>query len=127
MQRVIDLHRPGLIGGLCELLRNDIQRARGLIEKTPMEPTRALGVAKMASAISPSAIFRARRGAGSSGSSRVFLPAEITARIERGIHRIQRLADRISGYFVPAVVFVAIVGFVSWLAFGPELITPPPV
>ena len=33
---------------------------------------------------------------------------------------IQRLADRISGYFVPAVVFVAIIGFVAWLALGPE-------
>ncbi|MFN7914309.1 MAG: heavy metal translocating P-type ATPase [Vicinamibacterales bacterium] len=33
---------------------------------------------------------------------------------------IQRLADRISAYFVPAVVFVAILGFVTWMAFGPE-------
>jgi Cu+-exporting ATPase len=33
---------------------------------------------------------------------------------------IQRLADRISSYFVPAVVFVAIVAFVTWLAVGPE-------
>jgi P-type Cu+ transporter len=33
---------------------------------------------------------------------------------------IQRLADRISGYFVPAVVFVAIIGFVTWLVAGPE-------
>jgi Cu+-exporting ATPase len=33
---------------------------------------------------------------------------------------IQRLADRISGYFVPAVVFVAIVAFAAWMAVGPE-------
>ncbi len=33
---------------------------------------------------------------------------------------IQRLADRISAYFVPAVVAVAILGFVTWMAVGPE-------
>lgn len=33
---------------------------------------------------------------------------------------IQRLADTVSGYFVPAVVFVAIVTFVAWLLVGPE-------
>jgi len=33
---------------------------------------------------------------------------------------IQRLADRIAAYFVPAVVAVAILGFVSWMAVGPE-------
>jgi Cu+-exporting ATPase len=33
---------------------------------------------------------------------------------------IQRLADRISAYFVPAVVFVSILAFVLWLSAGPE-------
>jgi Cu+-exporting ATPase len=33
---------------------------------------------------------------------------------------IQRLADRISGVFVPAVIGVATVTFVVWLLFGPE-------
>lgn len=32
---------------------------------------------------------------------------------------IQRLADRVSGYFVPAVVLSAIVSFVLWALFGP--------
>jgi Cu+-exporting ATPase len=35
---------------------------------------------------------------------------------------IQRLADVVSGYFVPAVIFVAIATFVVWFVFGP----PPP-
>ncbi|WP_422924287.1 heavy metal translocating P-type ATPase [Singulisphaera sp. PoT] len=33
---------------------------------------------------------------------------------------IQRLADRVSGYFVPAVLVVAVLTFAGWMAFGPE-------
>ncbi len=33
---------------------------------------------------------------------------------------IQRLADVIAGYFVPAVMSVAVATFVLWLSFGPE-------
>jgi Cu+-exporting ATPase len=33
---------------------------------------------------------------------------------------IQRLADKVSGYFVPAVIFIAIATFVVWFDFGPS-------
>jgi P-type Cu+ transporter len=33
---------------------------------------------------------------------------------------IQRLADKVSGYFVPIVVSVALLTFVIWMIFGPE-------
>ena len=33
---------------------------------------------------------------------------------------IQRLADRVSSWFVPAVVAVAVIAFVAWLVVGPE-------
>jgi P-type Cu+ transporter len=33
---------------------------------------------------------------------------------------IQRLADTVSGYFVPAVILVAIITFVAWSQYGPE-------
>ena len=33
---------------------------------------------------------------------------------------VQRLADRVSGYFVPAVVLVAVLTFVLWSILGPE-------
>lgn len=32
---------------------------------------------------------------------------------------VQKLADRVSSYFVPAVVLVAIIAFIVWSAFGP--------
>ena len=64
-----------------------------------------------------SIVFRADR------VGRTTLLAQIVRMVgdaQRSRAPIQRLADRISGYFVPAVVFVAIVGFVAWLALGPE-------
>ncbi|HET8999395.1 MAG TPA: heavy metal translocating P-type ATPase [bacterium] len=33
---------------------------------------------------------------------------------------IQRLADTVSAYFVPAVLIIAVLTFAGWLAFGPE-------
>ena len=33
---------------------------------------------------------------------------------------MQRLADRVAGYFVPAVVIVAVLAFAGWALFGPE-------
>ncbi|APQ19260.1 heavy metal translocating P-type ATPase [Maribacter hydrothermalis] len=33
---------------------------------------------------------------------------------------IQKLADKISSYFVPTVVFISIITFVVWVVFGPE-------
>ncbi|MFY9674826.1 MAG: copper-translocating P-type ATPase, partial [Terriglobales bacterium] len=33
---------------------------------------------------------------------------------------IQRLADRVAGWFVPAVIACAILTFIAWAAFGPE-------
>ena len=33
---------------------------------------------------------------------------------------IQRLADSVAGYFVPAVVVVAVLAFAVWLVYGPE-------
>lgn len=33
---------------------------------------------------------------------------------------IQRLADRVSGWFVPAVILASVLTFVMWAAFGPE-------
>jgi Cu2+-exporting ATPase len=33
---------------------------------------------------------------------------------------IQKMADKISGYFVPIVVFISVITFIIWAIFGPE-------
>src|SRR3984957_11960834 len=33
---------------------------------------------------------------------------------------VQRLADRVASYFVPAVVLIAVITFVAWAIFGPQ-------
>ena len=44
----------------------------------------------------------------------------LVAEAQRSRAPIQNLADRVSAYFVPAVVVIAIVTFIAWAIFGPE-------
>jgi len=45
---------------------------------------------------------------------------QMVANAQRSRAPIQRLADRVSGWFVPLVIVVALAAFAAWLAFGPE-------
>ncbi|MER8441775.1 heavy metal translocating P-type ATPase [Mesorhizobium sp. M1066] len=45
---------------------------------------------------------------------------ELVAKAQRSRAPIQGLADRVSFYFVPAVVLIAIAAFIAWAVFGPE-------
>jgi P-type Cu+ transporter len=45
---------------------------------------------------------------------------DMVARAQRSRAPIQRLADQVAGWFVPAVIATAILAFVAWLTFGPE-------
>ena len=44
----------------------------------------------------------------------------LVAQAQRSRAPIQRLADTVSGYFVPAVVLISIVTFFTWYTLGPE-------
>ena len=45
---------------------------------------------------------------------------QMVADAQRSRAPIQRMADQVSGWFVPAVVLVAILTFIGWMIWGPE-------
>nr|WP_283817983.1 heavy metal translocating P-type ATPase [Bradyrhizobium jicamae] len=45
---------------------------------------------------------------------------DMVAKAQRSRAPIQRLADRVAGWFVPAVIAAAVLAFIAWLTFGPE-------
>jgi Cu+-exporting ATPase len=45
---------------------------------------------------------------------------QLVAEAQRSRAPIQRLADQVSGWFVPAVILVAIIAFIAWSIWGPE-------
>jgi Cu+-exporting ATPase len=45
---------------------------------------------------------------------------KLVSEAQRSRAPMQRLADKVAGYFVPAVVAAALLAFVGWAAFGPQ-------
>jgi Cu+-exporting ATPase len=45
---------------------------------------------------------------------------QMVAEAQRSRAPIQRLADQVSGWFVPAVILVALLAFAAWVLWGPE-------
>ena len=45
---------------------------------------------------------------------------QMVATAQRSRAPIQRLADRVAGWFVPTVIAVALIAFAAWATFGPE-------
>jgi P-type Cu+ transporter len=46
---------------------------------------------------------------------------QMVSQAQRTRAPIQRLADKVAGWFVPAVIAIAVVTFIVWVSFGPEL------
>jgi Cu+-exporting ATPase len=66
---------------------------------------------------SGSFIMRAERVGAETVLARI---VQLVGQAQRSRAPIQRLADRVAKWFVPAVVAVAIITFVAWLALGPQ-------
>ncbi|NUS18876.1 MAG: copper-translocating P-type ATPase, partial [Mesorhizobium sp.] len=64
-----------------------------------------------------SLVMRAEKVGAETTLSRI---VELVAKAQRSRAPIQGLADRVSFYFVPAVVLVAIIAFIAWALLGPQ-------
>ncbi|TPI28987.1 heavy metal translocating P-type ATPase [Mesorhizobium sp. B3-1-6] len=64
-----------------------------------------------------SLVMRAEKVGAETTLSRI---VELVAKAQRSRAPIQGLADRVSFYFVPAVVLVATLAFIAWAILGPE-------
>jgi Cu+-exporting ATPase len=64
-----------------------------------------------------SLVMRAEKVGAETTLSRI---VEMVAKAQRSRAPIQGLADRVSFYFVPAVVLVAIIAFIAWAVLGPQ-------
>jgi Cu+-exporting ATPase len=81
------------------------------VEKTPGDRVSAGTVNQ-----SGSFVFRAERVGSETMLARI---VQMVAEAQRSRAPIQRLVDVVAGWFVPAVVAIAIVAFVAWSMFGP--------
>ena len=84
-----------------------------------MPVTKEIGSPVIAGTInrSGSFVFRADKIGRDTLLSRI---VQMVAQAQRSRAPIQRLADQVSGWFVPAVIAVAIAAFAAWSVFGPE-------
>ena len=62
-------------------------------------------------------VIRADKVGSDSMLSRI---VQMVADAQRSRAPIQRMADRVSGWFVPAVIVSALIAFAAWYSFGPE-------
>jgi Cu+-exporting ATPase len=82
------------------------------VEKTQGEPVTGGTLNK-----NGTLVIRAEKVGADTMLSRI---VEMVAKAQRSRAPIQGLADRVSYYFVPTVVLVAIVAFIVWAIYGPE-------
>ncbi len=66
---------------------------------------------------SGSFLFKAERVGADTMLSQI---VNMVAEAQRSRAPIQKLADVVSGYFVPAVILIAVIAFIAWSIWGPE-------
>lgn len=84
----------------------------------PMPVEKAVGDAVVAGTVNQQGAFdfKAERVGAETTLSRI---VALVAQAQRSRAPIQRLADTVSGYFVPAVMAAAAITFVAWMIWGP--------
>jgi Cu+-exporting ATPase len=90
-----------------------------LLTGESMPVSRGVGERAIAGALNQTGAFvmRADRVGRDTVLARI---VQMVAQAQRSRAPIQRLADQVAGWFVPAVIAVAIIAFAAWATFGPE-------
>lgn len=90
-----------------------------LLTGEPMPVSKAAGDSVIAGSINASGSFdmRAERVGSETLLAKI---VNLVAAAQRSQPPIQRLADTVSGWFVPAVILIAILTFLAWMKWGPE-------
>lgn len=112
--------RPGEtvpVDGVIEDGRSSIDES--MISGESMPVTRAQGDPAVGGTLNQTGalIIRAQKVGKDTMLSRI---VQMVADAQRSRAPIQRMADKVSGWFVPAVVLVAILAFTGWAIWGPE-------
>jgi Cu+-exporting ATPase len=102
-----------------EVLEGRVSIDESMVTGESMPVTREAGDKVVGGAINKTGSFvmRAEKVGADTLLSQI---VQMVAKAQRSRAPIQRLADRVSGWFVPAVMAVATVAFVAWVALGPE-------
>ncbi|ESX42009.1 heavy metal translocating P-type ATPase [Mesorhizobium sp. C416B] len=112
--------RPGdavPVDGIVTEGRSSIDESMISGEPLPVEKTKGDALTGGTLNKNGSLIMRAEKVGSETTLSRI---VELVAKAQRSRAPIQGLADRVSFYFVPAVVLVALAAFVAWAILGPE-------
>ena len=112
--------RPGEsvpVDGVVEDGRSSLDEAMVTGESMPV--TRSVGDPVIGGTINQTGalVIRAEKVGRDTMLSRI---VQMVADAQRSRAPIQRLADRVSGWFVPAVIVIAGLAFVAWSLWGPE-------
>src|SRR5437879_1393778 len=86
-------------------------------ESVPVEKTAASRVIGATVNGNGSLVMRAERVGSETMLAQI---VQMVSQAQRTRAPIQRLADRVAGWFVPAVISSAVVPVIAWVAFGPE-------
>ncbi|THD56118.1 copper-translocating P-type ATPase [Phenylobacterium sp.] len=102
-----------------ELIEGRVSIDESLVTGESMPVTKEPGAKVIAGSINKTGSFvmRAEKVGADTLLARI---VQMVAEAQRSRAPIQRMADRVSGWFVPAVIAAAAVAFAAWMAVGPE-------